>query len=125
MIRTPAPTTLLKYGFGMGPMALGATPLEDWEALLDKQRGACGVCGRGHLELPKPRDGGPPRLNIDHEHVRGWKLMSPEMRRQYVRGLCCTRCNHYVLTRFATAELHILAAEYLVRYDLEKKEVLL
>lgn len=124
MIRQPTTGTLLKYGFGMDPYALGPTPLEDWEELLGLQKGGCGVCHRGHTELPQPKDGGPPRLNIDHEHVRGWKLLPPIERRRYVRGLCCTRCNHYVLTQFATIELHLEAARYMTEYAARKDEIL-
>lgn len=120
-IRVPALGTLLKYGMGTGEpwLHLGLdAPVEDWKRLLVNQEGRCGVCRRGAPELPIPKRGDCPYLNIDHEHVRGWaKMILPAEKRLYVRGLCCTRCNHYVLTRFATATLHRQAADYLDRYS--------
>lgn len=105
-IRVPAVTTLAKYGLTH----------DDWRRILDVQRWGCGVCKRTAVELPTPARGGHPFLAVDHEHARGWKHMLPDERRNYVRGLCCTRCNHFVLTRYATPELHRLAAEYLDRF---------
>jgi hypothetical protein len=95
-VARPAPSTLGKYGL---TLAL-------WEQLLEEQDGLCGVCAKPF-----------PKLVVDHVHVRGYKLMRPEARRKYVRGLCCTTCNHFVLTRYADARKHELAASYLRRYD--------
>lgn len=106
-IRVPSQSTLDKYGLTVGA----------WKFILRRQGGGCGVCARQAADLPIPRTGSPPFLAIDHDHVKGWKLMKPELRREYVRGLCCTRCNHFVLTRFATPELHRLAADYLESYE--------
>jgi hypothetical protein len=94
----PAPATVAKYGM----------TLEDWEALLIEQGGVCGCCGQ------PPKNG---RLVTDHEHVAGWKTMGPEDRKKYVRGLCDVACNHWVLTRYATADRHRGAAAYLDRYQ--------
>lgn len=123
-IRIPQAGTLLKYGMGtVSPwIELGLdAPVEDWKRMLVNQGGGCGVCGRVAEELPIPKRGDCPYLNIDHEHVRGWKMLMPAERRMYVRGLCCTRCNHYVLTRFATPFLHRAAADYLERHMAEKE----
>lgn len=112
-VRIPNLSTLAKYGFGEGEWALADDALEDWSLLLEEQRGGCGVCGR---VPPAPRNSDIPYLVVDHDHVRGWKIFPAEVRRMHVRGLCCTRCNHFVLTRYATAELHIQAAAYLERH---------
>jgi hypothetical protein len=99
--------TLAKYGLSEG----------EWKYLLKSQGGGCGVCERTAEALPTPKRGGAPFLAIDHEHVRGWKIMSPELRKLHVRGLCCTRCNHFILTRYGTPALHRAAAEYLERHS--------
>ena len=93
----PAPATLDKYGLSYG----------EWKAILDRQGGVCGACGR----LPPSL-----KLNIDHEHVRGWKQMPPEKRKLYVRGLLCFTCNHYRLARGATPENLRGAADYLAAF---------
>jgi hypothetical protein len=41
-----------------------------------KQKQVCAICGK------LPASG---RLNIDHEHHRGWSRMAPEKRKLYVR----------------------------------------
>lgn len=94
----PQPSTVAKYGMS----------LDDFEVMLDEQGGVCGVCGK------VPKTG---RLVIDHVHRQGYKLLSPEDRRRYVRGLCCTVDNHFVLTRYADALRHQQAAEYLIRFE--------
>lgn len=108
-IRVPAVATLAKYGLTIAA----------WKRILTAQRYGCGVCKRQAPELPVPKRGGVPFLAVDHEHVKGWAEMvrkNDPVRLKYVRGLCCTRCNHFVLTRYATPELHRLAADYLDRY---------
>ena len=77
-----------------------------------RARGCCEVCGRP----PKNK-----RLNIDHEHVPGWRKMPPAKRKLYVRGLVCTIDNHYVLTKYADALRHRQAANYLARYERRSK----
>ncbi len=110
-IKRPSPDTMARYGFGYGPAALSNDAYEDWRLLLLSQGGVCGACG--HL---------PPalRLNVDHEHVRGWKDMPSEKRRLYVRGLLCYMCNHYRLARGATVDNLRGAADYLERYEERK-----
>ena len=98
-IESPSPATLKKYGLTQ----------EDWQAMLARQGGVCGVCGT----VPSPgKNTGKVRLVIEHEHVRGWKRMPPEERRLYVRGLTCWWCNSAYLGRGIT----IAKAEGVVRF---------
>lgn len=69
---------------------------DDWWWHFKNQKGCCGVCGNEFT-------GG--QINIDHEHVKNWKKMPPELRRIYVRGLCCWQCNRFRLFRGATSKL--------------------
>jgi hypothetical protein len=98
-ISPPAPSTLARYGLS----------LEEWQSLLHAQGGVCGVCGT--VPSPSKRDG-KVRLVTEHEHVRGWKKMPPELRKLYVRGLTCWWCNTSYLGRGITVE----KAEGMVRY---------
>lgn len=95
--RLPSPQTTKRYGL----------TLDEWVAILDAQGGVCAVCKR------MPASG---RLNVDHEHVRGWKQMPPQRRKQYVRGLLCYVCNNVFLRRGATPERLRNAADYLEKY---------
>lgn len=58
--------------------------LDDWSRIHTEQGGVCAVC-KG---LP-----GKGILCVDHIHVKGFKLMSPEEKKKYVRGLVCFMCN--------------------------------
>lgn len=93
----PSPATLAKYG---------GNPVR-WMAIVRWQKGRCGACGT----VPPSH-----KLNIDHQHVKGWKRMIPLDRWQYVRGLLCYMCNHYRVARGATPENLRGAADYLERY---------
>jgi hypothetical protein len=96
----PTPATLRKYGLDVAA----------WEALGEYQGWHC-PCGR----VP-----GTGRFNIDHEHVRGWKAMRPEDRRQYVRGLVCWTCNMFTLAKGTTSWRLRLLADYLDDYARRK-----
>lgn len=61
----------------------GITLLE-FNLRLDAQNGVCACCGT----LP-----GTGRLCVDHLHQKGFKSMSPENKRKYVRGIVCFMCN--------------------------------
>ncbi len=76
----PSAVTLKKYGL----------TADEWQLILDAQGGVCAICKK------MPPSG---RLNVDHEHVKGWKKMPPEQRKLYVRGLLCWTDNLYVLGR--------------------------
>lgn len=93
----PSPKTLDKYGLTAA----------EWIALYERQGGVCAVC------RVLPSSG---RLNVDHQHVRGWKQMPADQRKQYVRGLVCYVDNHRLLTRGATIERLQNAADYLRAY---------
>lgn len=97
-VRQPTTATLRKYGLSAA----------DWRAILDRQAGACGVCGK------VPASG---TLHIDHAHVRGWKNMAPADRRLFVRGLTCFTDNSVFLRRGATPERLRAAADYLERFE--------
>ncbi len=86
---------------------------ELWRAMLDRQGGVCGACGK---EPPSHK------LNIDHEHVRGYWDMQPERKRLYHRGLVCYMCNKFRLARGATAENLLKASEYLRAYQERKRD---
>ena len=74
-----------------GPESSGKTTLTlSVIAEMQKQGGVCAICKRVPPSL---------RLNIDHEHVKGWKKMPPEQRKQYVRGLLCFQCNRLCLQK--------------------------
>lgn len=98
-LRLPTQQTLDKYGL----------ELAEWIAFIAVVDGqyVCFICG-----LP-PKTG---RFVVDHEHVRGWAAMPAARRKRYVRGVICTTCNHYILTRYGTPDRFRQAALYLERY---------
>lgn len=98
-VKIPTPVTLAKYGLH----------INEWQRIHDAQQGVCGACGK------LPPSG---RLVIDHEHVRGWKHMAPEIRKTYVRGLLCWTCNLYTLGRGADIARLKGALNYLIRYHM-------
>lgn len=71
-----------------------------FDALLIQQSGRCGVCNK---PLNKS-------IFIDHEHVRGFKKMAPEMKRRFVRGLLCFTCNRYLVAKNTLATIDLVAA---------------
>lgn len=101
-VTPPAPSTLRKYGL----------TLAEWQAILKRQGGTCGIC----KTVPRTQ-----KLDIDHEHRRGWRRMKPEKRKLYVRGLLCRFCNYRVVRRGMTIERLRGGAEYLERYDLTQR----
>ncbi len=61
----------------------GLTLLE-WQQMLREQGYACWIC----KEMPKSKI-----LCVDHVHKKGFKVMEPEEKLKYVRGLLCYKCN--------------------------------
>ena len=81
----------LKRRFGMTE--------EQYEALLQKQGGACAVCKREAKQFTK-------RLAVDHDH----KSLK-------VRGLLCGNCNHRIVGRYREGTLLRAAADYLDNHN--------
>lgn len=97
-IVAPQPATLRRYGLTAA----------EWLALLAAQGWRCPVCRKSGQGV---------RWNTDHDHVPGWKLMPPEGRKRYVRGVLCAYCNHRrVNSRMPAAEAARIA-EYLAAYE--------
>lgn len=53
-----------------------------WEEYQNNLLRGCYICGT--------KEG---RLCVDHIHVKGYKAMTPDKRRKYVRGILCFLCN--------------------------------
>lgn len=104
-IRLPSRQTLAKYGL----------TLDEWLAFIPVRKGVkvCPICGKA------PKTG---RFVVDHQHVANWKRMPPERRRVYVRGVVCTTCNHFVLTRYGNPDKHRAAARYLDDYEYRRTQ---
>lgn len=98
-IKMPSRTTLKKYGLSN----------QEWLAMYLKQGGKC-PCGKPLGE----------RICVDHMHVRGWKKMLPDQRKQYVRGLTDWRCNYHFLGKGMTAEMARNFATYLDEFEKRK-----
>jgi len=112
----PSAKTLARYGLSA----------EEWLAILERQFGVCAVCGR-LPNPPKPRllKSGEvrqlgPQFNIDHDHIKGFKKLPPEKRKQHVRGVVCHYCNRFLLARIT-----LLKAEAVVAYLTAHNERLL
>ncbi len=57
----------------------------DWVAMLDDQEGHCKMCPRTTS------------LCVDHRHVKNYKNLSPERKKQEVRALLCYPCNRHLV----------------------------
>jgi hypothetical protein len=98
----PAASTLKRYG----------GTREKWLFIWVKQRGRCPLCDRG------PEAG--VKFVIDHEHVRGWRRMRPEVRWSYVRGLPCARCNWRFLVPGMTYPVARRMTDFLLAYEVRR-----
>lgn len=56
--------------------------LEEYKEKLDSQGGVCYICKKVY-----------PRMNVDHMHIKGFKKLSLEEKKKYVRGILCFVCN--------------------------------
>lgn len=101
MIVEPSKATLRKYGLTLG----------EWKAILDRQGRICPICEK------EPSTG---RFVVDHFHARGWKKMTPEKRKTYVRGLTCWYCNRWYMSRNMTIEKASNIQNYLLQYEWRK-----
>ncbi len=114
----PQKQTLAKYGL----------TAEEWLALCQKCNYTCYVCGKPFGDRP---------LVVDHEHVKGFKaikvrkirgaarslrsrVMPPEERKLYVRGVLHNYCNRFV-RKWLTLERARAIVEYLERYHKERE----
>jgi hypothetical protein len=78
--------------------------IEDFERLLETQRGVCAICKKAR---PENRT-----LHVDHDHKTG-----------RVRGLLCFRCNNALGDFEEKYELFQLAADYLERDEVMSAKV--
>lgn len=78
--------------------------LKYWKIL---SKDGCKICGR--------KDG---RLNVDHVHVKGFKKMSPEDKKKYVRSCLCFLCNTGIkcVEKFSDGKKNRKQLEGMVKY---------
>lgn len=105
LLLAPSAPTLAKYGLS----------LAEWQAMADGQGHVCVVC----KQHPTSH-----RLCTDHEHVRQWKLMAPEHRKLFVRGLLCYRCNTTFVGRGITVDRSRGVTSYLEAYEARRPQEL-
>jgi len=97
--QVPSIVTLRKYGMTE----------QDYTDRLYAQNFQCPICERS----PIRKTDGYMHLVVDHFHARGYKKMSPDDRRWYVRGLVCITCNRYLVNKNVTIAKAEKAIEYL------------
>ena len=73
--------------------------IDDYETLLEKQKGLCAICG-------KSNNGARKYFTIDHDHET-----------KKVRGLLCNQCNTGIGMLGDSAEIVIKAAAYLLQHS--------
>ena len=56
----------------------------EFVSILEAQGGVCFITGKPKVNL---------NLNVDHQHIRGFKAMPPEQKRLYVRGVLHHQAN--------------------------------
>lgn len=78
------------------------TTVEEYLDLLEKQNGACAICGEQERMILK-KTGRPRRLSVDHDHVSG-----------QVRGLLCGPCNQALGQFRDDSQICLKAADYLI-----------
>lgn len=95
-IKEPLSQTLKKYGL----------QLNDWKEVITQQGYRCPICKRV-LQSPV----------IDHLHIRNWKKMKSEKRKQFVRGIPCNYCNRRRLAKGMNLEIARNIVEYLEQFE--------
>ncbi len=108
-IREASEATLKKYGLTR----------DEWRAIWVEQGMKCPICEK------TPKTQTPVEFNIDHQHVRGWKKMSPEEKKKYVRGIVCGWCNRSYLAKGMTIKKAKLMSAYLEKHEKRKTEKIL
>jgi len=102
-MKLPAKTTLEKYGLTE----------DEWLHLYNKYGGRCHCCFRRFKEDK--------RIYIDHEHVVNYKKLSPEERKEKVRGLLDYQCNFILLQKSNDDRRKLKnGMRYLERYENSK-----
>jgi hypothetical protein len=96
-MKLPTPVTLKKYGLTE----------QDWINMFVAQDGKCPICENPLIY----------RTNIDHFHVKKWKMMPPEQRKLYVRGILCWTCNRLIVGRGVTLKRLKAATLYLETFE--------
>jgi hypothetical protein len=79
-VKAPTAATLRKYGLTG----------DDWRTLAWTCP-SCAICVRLFASGV--------RAVVDHEHVRGFKKMTPADKRRHVRGLLCGYCNRWLVSK--------------------------
>lgn len=103
-IRIPVAKTLRIYGITEN----------EWIKLLKSQDWKCAVCRREKATW-----------NTDHEHIPGWKKLTPNQRRIYVRGILCWYCNRHVVDSNLSVESARRLTEYLEKYESRRNAMLI
>lgn len=89
--------------------AYGIT-LNDKIAIYDKQQGICPIC-KNWFAFNK--------LVVDHEHIKGYKHLPPELKRKYIRGLLCWIDNLYCVGKNTLPKARLVVS-YLEIYENNK-----
>ena len=97
----PLDATLAKYGLSR----------PEFKAILERQGNICPIC----FHIPKTG-----RWVIDHKHVSGYKKLSPEKRKELVRGITCWYCNRWHLAKGMSIEKADNIIAYLEEFERRK-----
>lgn len=106
-IAVPSKATLDKYGLSE----------QQWLKILKDQGWVCPICKKKPNPNPKT---GKVRFVTDHFHIRGFKKMSADKKRLYVRGITDWFCNHSYLGRGITLFIARNVVAYLEAFEARK-----
>jgi hypothetical protein len=98
MYLIPLKATLDKYGLSE----------DEWVEIFKQQGEVCPICKK------ESKTG---RYVVDHAHVKGYKKMSPEQRKFYIRGILCWWDNKQIVGRGITIEKLQNAIDYLKKAE--------
>lgn len=102
--KVPTPATLRKYGLSA----------EQWYAIWKLQGKICPIC-------KKPPSTG--KTVVDHFHYKNWKKLSADVRRSYVRGICCWYCNRWHVAKGMNIQKAKNIVAYLENYEAHRKKL--
>lgn len=105
-IKTPSLATLKKYGLTE----------QDWLHLLQSCNYCCVICERqfGKIYGKNKR---PLMPVIDHQHLRRYRYLKPEQKRQAVRGTICNYCNRRRVGRGMDLKIARNVVKYLEAFE--------